>query len=66
MPERLAKISPGIYDNLAAGLLQDYQPPDGPYDAVLMGELIEHVPYDELDALLAGIRRLLCPQGAFC
>lgn len=63
VPERLAKISPGIYDNLAAGLLQDYQPPDGPYDAVLMGELIEHVPYDELDALLAGIQKLLRPGG---
>ena len=64
VPERLKKIAPGIYDHLATGFLQDYQPPDGPHDAVLMGELIEHVPWEELDALLQrGPGKYFCPGG---
>lgn len=63
VPERLGKITPGIYDHLVVGFLQDYQPPDGPHDAVLMGEVIEHVPWDDFGAFLDGVRRILCPGG---
>ena len=35
------------------------------YDAVLAGEVIEHVPYDSLEAFLTAIRAVLRPGGLF-
>ena len=64
VPERFRRIPPGTYDCLWAGPLWDYEPGDGvEYDAVLMGELIEHVPLDAIDDFLEAVLRLLCRGG---
>jgi 2-polyprenyl-3-methyl-5-hydroxy-6-metoxy-1,4-benzoquinol methylase len=63
VPEYVAKMAPGVYDQLAGGFLQDYEAPEGHYDAILMGEVIEHVPLDAIDPVLEAVKRLLRPGG---
>ncbi|MCP3423043.1 class I SAM-dependent methyltransferase [Nocardioides pinisoli] len=63
VPEYVAEMAPGIYDRLSGGYLQDYVGDGEPYDAILLGEVIEHVPLDAIDALLEAVRRLLRPSG---
>jgi 2-polyprenyl-3-methyl-5-hydroxy-6-metoxy-1,4-benzoquinol methylase len=63
VPEYVVEMAPGIYDRLSGGYLQDYEADGEPYDVILLGEVIEHVPLDAFDALLDAVRRLLRPSG---
>ena len=64
VPERVAAIPDGIYDQVFTASLEDIDGADA-YDAIVAGELIEHIPYDKLDAFLGAVRRLLAPGGVF-
>jgi cyclopropane fatty-acyl-phospholipid synthase-like methyltransferase len=61
--ERIQCVSAGIYRTVYQGFLGDVPDEAGPYDALLMGELIEHVPSAELDDLIEQSTRLLVDGG---
>jgi 2-polyprenyl-3-methyl-5-hydroxy-6-metoxy-1,4-benzoquinol methylase len=63
LKERIDRIPAGIYRKVYQGLLGDVPDEAGPYDALLMGELIEHVPFAELDDLIVQSTRLLDRGG---
>lgn len=63
LADRIARAPDGVYRNLYTGLLGDVPEETGPYDALLMGELIEHVPFALLDDLVEQSTRLLSPGG---
>lgn len=63
VPDRIARIPGSVYRNVYQGLLQDIPVDAEPYDAMLMGELIEHVPFAVLDELIEQSVRLLAPGG---
>jgi 2-polyprenyl-3-methyl-5-hydroxy-6-metoxy-1,4-benzoquinol methylase len=63
LKERIEQIPGGIYRKVYQGLLGDVPGEAGPYDALLMGELIEHVPFAELDDLIDQSARLLADGG---
>jgi SAM-dependent methyltransferase len=63
LKDRIEGIPPGIYRKVYQGLLGDVPHEAGPYDALLMGELIEHVPFAELDDLIEQSTRLLARGG---
>ena len=65
VPEYVAEMSPGVYDHLAKGHVQDYQAPEASYDALIAGEVLEHVPLDSVDLFLDAVKRLLRPGGLF-
>jgi len=62
LADRIARIPPGIYREVHEGT-QEAVPDSSPYDVLLMGELIEHVPLAVIDELLADAWRLLAPGG---
>lgn len=61
--DRIARIPPGVYREVHEGTLAAVPGGAGPYDFLLMGELIEHVPLAAIDDLLAHAWRLLAPGG---
>src|ERR1700760_1864402 len=63
LSERLDKIPAGVYKNTWAGLLEDLPADAGPYDALLAGEVIEHIPLAAVDGFLAMAMSLLKPGG---
>jgi SAM-dependent methyltransferase len=63
LKERIDRIPAGIYRKVYQGLLGDVPDEAGPFGALLMGELIEHVPYAELDDLIEQSTRLLVRGG---
>ena len=63
LPDRIERIPAGVYRTVYRGLLGDVPAEAGPYDALLMGELIEHVPFAALDALIEQSTRLLAHGG---
>jgi 2-polyprenyl-3-methyl-5-hydroxy-6-metoxy-1,4-benzoquinol methylase len=63
VPERIERIPAGVYRKVYQGLLEDMPQDAGPYDALLMGELIEHVPLDVFEELLNRVMDLLAPGG---
>jgi 2-polyprenyl-3-methyl-5-hydroxy-6-metoxy-1,4-benzoquinol methylase len=63
LPERVAQIPLGLYEDVSIGLLDACVPPPGGFDAVLMGEVIEHVPWAAFDGLLSDVLRVLRPGG---
>lgn len=63
LAERIARLPAGVYDTLYSVPLQEVQG-DGIYDAVIMAELLEHVPFDALESSLLAALRLLRPGGS--
>jgi 2-polyprenyl-3-methyl-5-hydroxy-6-metoxy-1,4-benzoquinol methylase len=63
LPDRIERIPAGIYRKVFKGLLGDVPGEAGPYDVLLMGELIEHVPFAALDDLIEQCTRLLAGGG---
>ena len=63
LADRIERIPAGIYRKVFPGLLGDMPKDAGPYDALLMGELIEHVPFAALDDLVEQSTRLLADGG---
>ncbi|HTQ21893.1 class I SAM-dependent methyltransferase [Mycobacterium sp.] len=63
LPERITQVPLGTYRTVHHGLLEDVPDSAGPYDALLMGELIEHVPLAAIDPLIARVTSLLRPGG---
>jgi SAM-dependent methyltransferase len=63
LADRVERIPAGIYRKVYTGLLDDMPCDAGPYDVLLMGELIEHVPFGALDDLIQQSTRLLAGGG---
>lgn len=61
--ERIERIPAGVYRTVHQGLLEDMPADSGPYDALLMGEIVEHVPLPVLEAFIDQSVRLLAPGG---
>jgi len=63
LADRIERIPAGVYRKVYRGLLGDMPADAGPYDVLLMGELIEHVPFAALDDLIEQSTRLLACGG---
>jgi len=63
LADRIERIPAGVYGRVYRGLLGDVPEDAGPYDVLLMGELIEHVPFGALDDLIEQSTRLLARGG---
>ncbi len=63
LQDRIDRIPAGIYRKVYQGLLADVPGEAGPYDALLLGELIEHVPFAQLDELIDQSEHLLAGGG---
>ena len=62
VPERLASLPPAIYDETFAARVEEL-PASSSYDAIVAGEVIEHVPYESLYTFLVALRNMLRPNG---
>jgi SAM-dependent methyltransferase len=56
-------VEPDGWSYTAGDITQGVPWPDGAFDCVVLGEVIEHVP--DPDALLAEVHRVLAPGGTF-
>ena len=63
LADRIEHVPVGIYRKVYKGVLADVLGEAGPYDVLLMGELIEHVPFAALDDLIEQSTRLLAHGG---
>ena len=63
VPERIERLPAGLYRTVYQGLLEDMPADSGPYDALLMGEIVEHVPLAVFEAFIDQSVRLLAPGG---
>lgn len=63
VPDRIERIPAGVYRTVYQGLLEDMPAGSGPYDALLMGEVVEHVPLGVVEEFLDQSMRLLAPGG---
>lgn len=61
LPDRLERIPPDLYDELITSPLQQLE--CAPFDGLVMGELIEHLPYEVLEEFLMASFGLLNPRG---
>ena len=61
-PERLASLPRAIYDETFAARVEEL-PASSSYDAIVAGEVIEHVPYESLYTFLVALRNMLRPNG---
>jgi len=62
LPERVQRIPQGAYVKVFTGTLGDLDN-RGSFDALLMGELVEHIPYTDLEEFLLSAARLLVDNG---
>lgn len=63
LPDRIERIPPGLYRKVYQGLLEDIPEDAGPYDALLMGEVVEHVPLTVIENFIDRSMSLLAPGG---
>lgn len=63
LSERLEFIPSGIYRDLFSEPLEELARRGKAYDAILAGEVVEHVPYAELDEFIAGLLGLVRSGG---
>jgi 2-polyprenyl-3-methyl-5-hydroxy-6-metoxy-1,4-benzoquinol methylase len=63
LAERAAAIGAGVYDAVYVGDLPTIARAGNRFDALLMGELIEHVPYAALKDFISSAARVLSPRG---
>lgn len=60
---RVLAIPAGLYEELHVGDLSVIGHQLGSFGAIVMGEVIEHVPLDAIPAFIGGLRELLAPGG---
>lgn len=60
---RAAGIPDGVYDAVTVGDLATLAASGTRFDALVMGELIEHVPYRALEDFVSAARQVLYPGG---
>jgi 2-polyprenyl-3-methyl-5-hydroxy-6-metoxy-1,4-benzoquinol methylase len=60
---RAALVPAGVYDAVTVGDLTTVASTGAKFDALVMGELIEHVPYSALEAFISCAARVLSPGG---
>ena len=60
---RAALVPAGIYEAVTVGDLAAIDLAGAQFDALVMGELIEHVPYPALEYFLSSVARVLSPGG---
>lgn len=63
LAERAERIPLGTYRHVIVGLPSDAGSSGHRYDAVILGELIEHIPYETLLSTLRSLHDLLTPDG---
>lgn len=63
LPERIAKIPSGVYREVVCGPLSSIRSSERVYDAVVLGEVIEHVAYADLDKFVADLLGITRPGG---
>lgn len=61
--ERIAKVPDGIYEGLFAGSATQIPVDDDTFDAIVAGELVEHIPAPVMAELLDEFYRVLKPGG---
>lgn len=61
--DRLQRIPVGVYDELHSGTISDLVDTNVRFGLVTMGEVIEHIPYAQLDTFLKSLNSLLDPDG---
>jgi predicted TPR repeat methyltransferase len=61
--DRLRRIPEGVYDGLYSGTISDLVDTKAKVDFITMGEVIEHIPYSQLDAFLESLYALLDLNG---
>lgn len=64
LSERRAVIPGGIYRDVYADMSEVMSYRHGQYDAAVLGEVIEHVPYAELDKFVVEILDVVKPGGS--
>jgi len=62
VPERIAKIPAGIYDRVLNTPIETF-PDSTHFDAICMGEVLEHIPLVSVQGVLEHCLRLLAPGG---
>ena len=62
LAHRIERIPSGIYEAIHSCQLEEL-PGHGEFDALVMGELIEHIPFDFIESFLLSAWRLLRPGG---
>jgi len=60
---RAAAIPDGVYDAITVGSLATISGGAAKFDALVMGELIEHVPYPTLEQFISSAANILFPGG---
>jgi SAM-dependent methyltransferase len=60
---RAALVRAGVYDAVTVGDLATIVGSGAQFDAVVMGELIEHVPYPELEEFISSTAKVLSQGG---
>jgi predicted TPR repeat methyltransferase len=60
---RVAAIPTGLYEALFVGDLSALSDQPTRFGAIVLGEVIEHVPIGEIPAFVSGLRELLVPGG---
>lgn len=60
---RAALVPTGVYDAVTVGDLTTIAGAGAQFDALVMGELIEHVPYPALEEFIASAAQVLSPGG---
>jgi hypothetical protein len=60
------RIRAGVYDAVYIGDLPLIARAGNRFDALVMGELIEHVPYAALEDFISSAARVLSPRGRGC
>jgi SAM-dependent methyltransferase len=63
VPERLALIDPAVYKATLCGFADSIDAPSGSFDAVVAGEIIEHIPGNAIFPSLCEIFRVLRLRG---
>lgn len=62
LPDRSGRIPAGVYDEIHSVMIQDLEH-EGVFDAIVAGEVIEHVPYRALSDFVEALLSLLRPGG---
>ena len=63
LPERLAEVPRDVYRHLFSAPLASLLGEDRRYDAALAGEVLEHIPYSDLDDFLTELMSIVRPGG---
>jgi SAM-dependent methyltransferase len=65
VPDRLARLDPGIFDKTICGFADRVNLPGGSFDTIVAGEVLEHIPSSAVFPSLCECFRLLRLGGRF-